>query len=409
MNAPTSHLMKTYNNLPVFFTHGQGVWLWDEQGRKYLDGMAGIAVNTVGHNHPRLVAAVQDQVTKLIHTSNLYKVRYQEILADKLVELSGMDNVFFCNSGLEANEAAIKIARKFGHDKGIALPEIIVYENAFHGRSIATLSATGNVKVQKGFEPLVPGFLRVPLNDIAALEKTVADHPNAVAIFLEAIQGEGGINAARIEYLQAARKLCDQKGMLLMIDEVQCGIGRTGKWFAHQWADIKADVMPLAKGLASGLPIGAVVARGAAAEVFGPGNHGTTFGGNPLVCRAAIETLAIIEGEGLMHNAEKVGHRIRSDLTHALSDVAGVVELRGRGLMIGLELAFPCGELVKQALNSPGEYGLLINVTADCVIRLLPALIMSETEAHLLAGSLAPIVKNFLAQQAHRQNQAQAA
>jgi len=395
-----SHVMNTYANLPVFLARGEGVWLWDEDGRKYLDGLAGIAVNTLGHNHPRLVAAIADQASKLIHTSNVYKVRLQETLADKLAALSGMDKVFFCNSGLEANEAALKIARKYGHDRGVSHPEIIVYDNAFHGRSIATLSATGNAKVQKGFEPLVPGFVRVPLNDLAAVEKVAAENPNVVAVFLEAIQGEGGIAPARVEYLKGLRALCDERGWLLMIDEVQCGIGRTGKWFAHQWAGILPDVMPLAKGLAGGVPIGAVVARGAAASVFGPGNHGTTFGGNPLACRAALETISVIEDEGLLAHAELAGQTIRSVFSRELSSVAGVLEIRGRGLMLGIELACPCAEIPRRALGYSPDYGLLINVTQDRVVRLLPPLIMNVEEATLLAEGVVALVRDFLSQQA---------
>jgi acetylornithine aminotransferase len=307
-----------------------------------------------------------------------------------------MDNVFFCNSGLEANEAALKIARKYGHDRGIDRPEIIVYENAFHGRSIATLSATGNDKVQKGFEPLVEGFVRVPLNDLEAIQTAAREHRNIVAVFVEAIQGEGGINPARIDYLQGLRRLCDERGWLLMIDEVQCGMARTGRWFAHQWADIVPDVMPLAKGLASGIPIGAVLARGAAAEVFGPGNHGTTFGGNPLATRAALETLATIEADGLMHNAQAMGERIRGGLVAALGRLPGFVEIRGRGLMLGLELDRPCGELVQSALDLPGEHGLLINVTHDRVVRLLPPLILNSVEADLLVAGLVEIISAFL-------------
>ncbi len=397
---PGSHVMNTYANLPVHLARGEGVWLWDEDGRKYLDGLAGIAVNTLGHGHPRLVAAIADQAAKLIHSSNVYKVRLQETLADKLAALSGMDKVFFCNSGLEANEAALKIARKYGHDRGIAHPEIVVYDNAFHGRSIATLSATGNVKVQKGFEPLVPGFVRVPMNDIGALEQVAVERPGVVAVFLEAIQGEGGITPARVEYLKAIRALCDQQGWLLMIDEVQCGIGRTGKWFAHQWAGIQPDVMPLAKGLAGGVPIGAVVAKGAAAEVFGPGNHGTTFGGNPLACRAALETLSVIEDEHLLANAEHVGQTIRSVFSRELSSVAGVLDIRGRGLMLGIELACPCAEIPKRALQYSADYGLLVNVTQDRVVRLLPPLVMNDGEATMLAEGVVALVREFLAQKA---------
>ena len=400
VSPASSHVMNTYANLPVFMARGEGVWMWDEDGRKYLDGLAGIAVNTLGHGHPRLVAAIADQASKLIHSSNVYKVRLQETLADKLAALSGMDKVFFCNSGLEANEAALKIARKYGHDRGIAHPEIVVYDNAFHGRSIATLSATGNVKVQKGFEPLVPGFVRVPLNDIAALEQVAVEHPNVVAIFLEAIQGEGGITPARVEYLKAIRALCDQQGWLLMIDEVQCGIGRTGKWFAHQWAGIQPDVMPLAKGLAGGVPIGAVVAKGVAADVFGPGNHGTTFGGNPLACRAALETLSVIEDDHLLANAEQVGQAIRAVFSRELSSVAGVLDIRGRGLMLGIELACPCAEIPKRALAFSADYGLLINVTQERVVRLLPPLVMNVEEGTLLADGVVALVRDFLSQQA---------
>ncbi len=398
--SDASHLMNTYANLPVYLAYGKGVWLWDEQGRKYLDGLAGIAVNTLGHDHPRLVAAITDQATKLIHSSNVYKVRLQEKLSTKLAEISGMDKVFFCNSGLEANEAALKIARKYGHDRGVANPEIIVYEHAFHGRSIATLSATGNAKVQKGFEPLVPGFVRVPLNDVAALERASAEHPNVVAVFLEAIQGEGGITPARVDYLKAVRAMCDERGWLLMIDEVQCGLGRTGKWFAHQWAGIFPDVMPLAKGLAGGVPIGAVVARGPAADVFGPGNHGTTFGGNPLACRAALETLSVIEDEGLLANAEKVGQTLRAVFSRELSSVAGVIDIRGRGLMLGIELACPCADIPKRALAYSSDFGLLINVTQERVVRLLPPLVMNVDEGMMLAEGVVAVVRDFLARQA---------
>jgi acetylornithine/N-succinyldiaminopimelate aminotransferase len=389
--------MNTYASLPIYLSHGEGVWLWDETGRKYLDGLAGIAVNTLGHNHPRLVAAITEQATRIIHSSNIYKVRNQELLADKLCALAKMDNVFFCNSGLEANEAALKIARKFGHDKGIELPEIVVYEDAFHGRSIATLSATGNAKVQKGFGPLVPGFVRVPLNDMAALETVAKERKNVVAVFIEAIQGEGGINPARIDYLKGVRALCDAQGWLLMIDEVQCGMGRTGKWFAHQWAEIVPDVMPMAKGLASGVPIGAVVARGPAASVFGPGNHGTTFGGNPLATRAALETLQVIEDEHLLANAAVVGAHLAKTISDRLHGIEGFVEVRGRGLMLGVELERPCGVLSQNALGYCEDYGLLINVTQERVVRLLPSLVMNKSEAELLGEGVAALVKSFLA------------
>ncbi len=396
MNAPVlpsePHVMQTYGRLPIALSHGQGCWVWDTNGRRYLDGLGGIAVNTLGHAHPKLVPALQDQIAKLIHTSNYYHVPLQETLAAKLVEISGMTNAFFCNSGLEANEAALKIARKFGHDRGNVRPECLVFEGAFHGRSIATLSATANPKIQAGFGPLVEGFVRVKLNDLTAVEVALERHPNITAIFLETIQGEGGINPARIEFLQGLRRLADQFDVLLMLDEVQCGIGRTGKWFAHQWAGIVPDVMPLAKGLGSGVPIGAVVCGPRAAKVLQPGNHGTTFGGNPLAMRAGTETLRLMEEEGLLANAAKVGAELKAALTTGLSGVAGVVEVRGQGLMLGVELDRPCGVLLGQA----AEAGLLISVTADRVVRLVPALILSSDEAAQIAGILVPLIKKFL-------------
>ncbi len=394
--SPEPHVMKTYGRLPIALSHGRGCWVWDTEGRKYLDGLGGIAVNTLGHAHPKLVPALQEQVGKLIHSSNYYLVPLQEQLAARLCELSGLTNVFFCSTGLEANEAAIKIARKFGHDKGIERPEIVVYERAFHGRSIATLSATGNPKVQAGFGPLVEGFPRVPLNDIGAIEKLAASNPNIVAVFLEVIQGEGGINPATVDYLRAVRTLCDDKGWLLMLDEVQCGIGRTGKWFAHQWAGIQPDVMPLAKGLGSGVPVGAVVCGPRAANVFGPGNHGTTFGGNPLAMRAGVETLRIMEEEGLLANAARVGAALKGGLQRELAGVHGVVEIRGQGLMLGIELARPCGELLGRAAQA----GLLLSVTADKVVRLVPPLILSEEEAAQIVAILCPLIKAFLAEPA---------
>jgi acetylornithine aminotransferase len=390
--SPMPHVMKTYGRLPLALSHGRGCWLWDTEGKKYLDGLGGIAVNTLGHAHPKLVPALHDQINKLIHSSNYYEVPLQEQLAAKLCEISGLSNVFFCNSGLEANEGALKIARKFGHDKGIARPEIVVYEKAFHGRSIATLSATGNAKVQAGFEPLVEGFVRVPLNDTAAIENVAAANPNVVAVFLEVIQGEGGVNPATIDYLRQVRRICDERGWLLMLDEVQCGMGRTGKWFAHQWAGIKPDVMPLAKGLGSGVPIGAVVCGPRAAEVLGPGNHGTTFGGNPLAMRAGIETLRIIEEDKLLANAAAMGALIRDGVLRELQGVPGFVEVRGQGLMIGIELNRPCGELLGRAADA----GLMLSVTADSVIRLLPALILSAAEAQQLLDILCPLIKQFL-------------
>ena len=392
IEAASPHVMNTYGRLPIALSHGQGCRVWDVNGKSYLDALGGIAVNTVGHNHPKLVAALRDQIGKIIHSSNYYHVPLQETLAARLVELSGLENVFFCSTGLEANEAALKLARKFGHEKGIEKPEIVVYEKAFHGRSIATLSATGNPKVQAGFGPLVEGFIRVPLNDIEALKAATAGNPNVVAVFFEAIQGEGGVNSMTVEYLQQARKLCDERDWLLMIDEVQCGMGRTGKWFAHQWAGILPDVMPLAKGLGSGVPIGAVVAGPKAAHIFGPGNHGTTFGGNPLAMRAGVETIRIMEEEGLLANAVKVGDHLRAALTRELAGVTGFKEIRGRGLMLGLELAKPCGALVGRS----AENGLLISVTADSVIRMVPSLIMTTAEADEVVAILCPLIKQLL-------------
>ena len=392
--SPMPHVMNTYGRLPIALSHGQGCWVWDTQGRRYLDGLGGIAVNTLGHAHPKLVPALQDQVAKLIHSSNYYEVPLQETLAARLCQLSGLDSVFFCSTGLEANEAAIKIARKYGHDRGIARPEIIVYDKAFHGRSIATLSATGNEKVQKGFEPLVEGFVRVPLNDLAAVEQVAASNPNVVAVFLEVIQGEGGINQSRVDYLQGLRALCDRHDWLLMLDEVQCGMGRTGKWFAHQWAGIKPDVMPMAKGLGSGVPVGAVVVGPKAMDVLGPGNHGTTFGGNPLAMRAGVETLRIMEEDGVMAHAAAVAQVLNDALRAGLAGEKGVVEFRGQGLMIGIELARPCGVLLQRAADA----GLLISVTADRVVRLLPPLILSADEARQMAAILCPLIKSFLAE-----------
>ena len=390
----TSHVMNTYGRLPFALSHGRGCRVWDTDGRQYLDGLGGIAVNTLGHAHPKLVPALQDQIAKLIHCSNYYAAPMQEALAAKLCELSGLDAVFFCSTGLEANEGALKIARKFGHDKGIERPEVIVYDKAFHGRSIATLSATGNPKVQAGFGPLVEGFVRLPLNDLDEVRQVARTNPNVVAVFLETIQGEGGINPTRWEVLRGLREICDQQDWLLMLDEVQCGIGRTGKWFAHQWAGIQPDVMPLAKGLGSGVPIGAIVAGPRAKDVLQPGNHGTTFGGNPLAMRAGIETLRIMEEDGLMANAAAMGARIRAGVIEGLGQVPGFKEIRGQGLMIGIELDRPCGALLLQA----AEAGLLLSVTADSVIRLLPPLILTAAEADEMVAILVPLVRAFLAQ-----------
>ena len=396
LTPPASpHVMNTYGRLSIALSHGQGCRVWDTTGKEYLDALGGIAVNTLGHNHPKLIPALQHQLTQLIHTSNYYHIPHQEALAAKLVELSGMTNVFFCSTGLEANEAAIKLARKFGHDKGIERPEIVVYEKAFHGRSIATLSATGNPKVQMGFGPLVEGFIRVPINNIDALKAATANNPNVVAVFFEAIQGEGGVNPMDQDYLRDVRALCDAQDWLLMIDEVQCGMGRTGKWFAHQWSGIVPAVMPLAKGLGSGVPVGAVVAGPKAAHIFAPGNHGSTFGGNPLSMRAGVETIRIVEEDGLLENAAKVGAYLKASLEHALAaEIASgtVREVRGQGLMLGIDLSRPCGELVQICANN----GLLVSVTADSVVRMVPPLILSMQEADEIVRILCPLIKQFL-------------
>jgi acetylornithine aminotransferase len=391
-----SYSMNTYSRIPVAFTHGEGVWLWDQSGKKYLDALAGIAVNTLGHAHPALIRAISEQSSRLIHASNLYQIAEQEKAAEKIARISGMDAVFFCNSGCEANEAAIKLARLHGHGKGIGAPSIIVMDKAFHGRTLATLSATGNKKVQAGFEPLVPGFVRVPLNDIDAVRRVAREDKSVVAVLVEPIQGEGGINLSTMQYLRDLREVCDQQGWFLMVDEVQCGLGRTGKWFVYQHAGIRPDVVLLAKGLASGVPIGACLARGTAAAVFKPGTHGSTFGGNPLACAAALATLEAIERENLMENAARVGGILLAGLREALGGRAGVLEVRGHGLMIGVELDRPCGELVGLALDA----GLLINVTMDNVIRLLPPLVMSEAEARQVLAILVPLVREFLARPA---------
>lgn len=386
--------MNTYNRLPVAFTHGKGVWLWDSNGENYLDALSGIAVNTLGHAHPRFTAALQEQISKMIHVSNVYQISEQEAVAEKLCALANMQEVFLCNSGCEANEAAIKLARLYGHQQGIDNPAIIVMEKAFHGRTLATLSATGNRKVQAGFEPLVKGFVRVPYDDLDAINQVAEHNPNVVAVLIEPIQGEGGIRTLDIHYLEQLRKICDQQNWLLMLDEVQCGIGRTGKWFAHQHTNIQPDVMTLAKGIGSGIPVGACLAAGKAAGTFKPGNHGSTFGGNPLACVAVLTTLAIMEQDQLVSHAATVGEFLHQSLHTRLGTVAGVVEIRGQGLIIGIELNRDCGELVKQALAQ----GLLINVTDNNVIRLLPAMILSSAEAQQLLDKLCPLIINFLAQ-----------
>jgi acetylornithine/N-succinyldiaminopimelate aminotransferase len=390
----TNHLMNTYMRQPVTFVKGQGIWLWDDHGEKYLDALAGVAVNGLGHAHPKLVQAISEQAAKLIHVSNIYQIAEQEALADKLCEISGMDKVFFCNSGCEANEASIKLARLYGHNKGIETPEIIVMDQSFHGRTMATLSATGNYKVQAGFEPLVTGFIRVPYDDVAAVRQVAASNANVVAILVEPVQGEGGINIPKDAsgYLEALRQICDEHGWLLMLDEVQTGVGRTGTWFSFQHTTIKPDVMSLAKGLASGVPIGACLARGQAAEVFTYGKHGSTFGGNPLACAAGLATLNTIEADGLRENAEKMGNLIREGFNTEFKNTAGVTTVRNAGLMIGIELDRPCAALVKMALAAK----MLINVTADNVVRLLPPLVMNEAEAKELVQRLSAVIKDFL-------------
>ncbi|MDR0233195.1 MAG: aspartate aminotransferase family protein [Zoogloeaceae bacterium] len=388
-----SHLMNTYNRLPVAFVEGKGCYLTDTEGKVYLDALAGIAVNTLGHAHPALVTALNHQAGQLLHVSNIYRISQQEALADTLARISGLAEVFVCNSGCEANEAAIKLARFYGHkQKGIELPSIIVMEHAFHGRTLATLSATGNRKAQAGFEPLVPGFIRVPCNDMDAVREAASNNRDVAAVMLEVLQGEGGINMVSDEYLRDLRILCDEQGWLLMVDEVQCGMGRTGKWFGFQHADVLPDVVTLAKGLGSGVPVGACLADGRAAGLFGPGNHGSTFGGNPLASVAALTTIGTIESEGLLTNARQMGDWLKRELSGALEKTSGVKEIRGRGLMLGIELDRPCAALVGQAL----EAGLLINVTHDAVIRLLPPLIFSVNEARELVEKLVPLIQNFL-------------
>jgi acetylornithine/N-succinyldiaminopimelate aminotransferase len=386
-----SHVMNTYARQPVAFVRGEGVWLWDEAGKKYLDALAGIAVNTLGYAHPRFLKAINERVKSgVIHTSNLFRIPDQEAAADRVAEITGLDEVFFGNSGLEATEASIKVARKYGHDKGIAEPAIIVMEKAFHGRSLATLSATGSRKVQAGFEPLVQGFVRVPLNDLEAVRQVAAHNRNIAAVLIEPIQGEGGINVSRLEYLRGLKQVCDENQWLFISDEVQCGLGRSGKWFVYQHAGFQPDVVALAKGLASGVPVGACVTGGRAKGVFKPGNHGSTFGGNPLAMTAVVTTIDVIKEENLMNRAALVGELIRREIKN--QNLPGVAEVRGMGSMIGVELDRPCGELVLRAL----EAGLVLNVTADSVVRMLPPLVMTEAEAGQVVERLAPLLRAFL-------------
>lgn len=392
MTDSANHVMNTYARQPVSFARGEGIWLWDHAGKRYLDALAGIAVNCLGHAHPKLVRAICEQVSRVIHTSNIYRIDNQERLADRLVALSGMDRVFFCNSGCEANEAAIKLARLYGHGKGIEVPTIIVAEGSFHGRTMATLTATGSRKVQVGFEPLLAGFARVPYDDVPAIELVAANNRSVVAILVEPVTGEGGIQIPKPGYLEQLRAICNRHGWLLMLDEIQTGVGRTGRWFGFQHGAAVPDVITLAKGLGGGVPIGACLARGVAAEVFTPGKHGSTFGGNPLACAAGLATVQTIEEEDLVGNAERVGSHLRAALSRALAGTPGVREVRGLGLMIGVELDRPCNALVSQAL----ERGLLINVTHDNVVRLVPPLVLGREEADLLVASLAPLIQAFL-------------
>ncbi len=385
----TSHIMPTYGRLPVTFTHGKGAWLWDDQDKRYLDAVSGIAVCNLGHAHPAVHKAIAKQSKTLIHTSNLYQVAAQEQLADVLTARSGMDNVFFSNSGAEANEAAIKLARCYGHQKGILKPEIIVMEKSFHGRTLATLSATGNPKVQKGFEPLVGGFVRVPYNDIAAIKKVVANHKNCVAILVEPIQGEGGVNIPADDYLNQIRDICDKHHLLMMLDEIQTGIGRTGKFLAFQHNNIVPDVCTLAKALGNGVPIGACLARGKAATLFSAGMHGSTFGGNPLVCSAALAVLKTLEEDDLIAQAEIKGQEIAESFSKKLHGNPQVLEIRHKGLMIGIELAEPCSALVAAAQ----QQGLLINVTNEKVIRLLPPLVIKNKQIKFLVKTLSDLIQ----------------
>ena len=392
-----SHVMNTYARLPVAFVRGEGVWLWDQSGKKYLDALAGIAVNTLGYGHPAFVKALNARIaTGVTHTSNLFEVPDQEAAADRIAEITGLDEVFFCNSGCEANEAAIKVARLYGHKRGVERPEIIVFEKAFHGRTLATLSATGSRKVQAGFEPLVSGFVRVPLDDIEAVRSIAAHNKNVVAVLIEPIQGEGGIHVSRMEYLRSLKEICDKNEWLFMADEVQCGLGRTGQWFVYQHAGISPDVVSLAKGLGGGVAVGACVTGNRARGVFSPGKHGSTFGGNPLASTAVVATIDAMKDEKLLANATRVGRLIRDGIAQGLAGTTGYVEVRGMGMMIGVELDRPCGDIVTMSLES----GLVLNVTADSVIRLVPPLVMTEAEGRQLVDLLVPVVKAFLARPA---------
>ena len=390
----TSHIMPTYNRLPITFERGEGAWLWDENNNRYLDALSGIAVCSLGHAHPAVHKAICQQSEKLLHTSNVYRIANQERLADKLAEKSGMDNVFFCNSGAEANEAAIKLARKYGHEKGVENPAIIVMEKSFHGRTLATLSATGNSKIQQGFAPLVEGFVRVPYNDINAIQQAINNNKNIVAVLVEPIQGEGGVNIPAADYLNRIRSLCDQHELLMMLDEIQTGVGRTGKFLAFQHNNILPDVCTLAKALGNGVPIGACLARGKAAQLLTAGNHGSTFGGNPLACSAALAVLATLDEENLIEQAQQKGQAISNGFIKHLQGNKHIVDIRHKGLMIGIELDSPCAELVKSAL----QQHLLINVTNETTIRLLPPLIIDEQQIKLLVDTLSALITEYTEQ-----------
>ncbi|WP_330109873.1 aspartate aminotransferase family protein [Methylophaga thalassica] len=392
----TESVMPTYGRLDVTFSEGKGAWLTDTDGKRYLDALSGIAVCNLGHCHPAVTRAIQHQAETLVHTSNMYHIALQEKLADKLTALSGMDQVFFCNSGAEANEAAIKIARKYGHSKGIDKPVVIVMDGSFHGRTMATLTATGNAKVQVGFDPLVPGFVRVPYNDLDALRMAIGHWPEAVAVLLEPVQGEGGIKIPDSEYLAGVRAICTQRKLLMMLDEVQTGIARTGKWFAYQHnAELVPDVMTLAKGLGNGMPIGACLVAGNAVGILQAGNHGSTFGGNPLACSAALSVLNTIEEDGILGHVNVLGKQMLEGFQQRLLGKAGVRDVRAHGMMFGIELSMPCAELVKKALAE----GLLINVTAESVIRLLPPLILNVEESQMIVDKVSKLVLEFLSSQ----------
>ena len=391
----TAHLMNTYKRLPVGFERGEGAYLFDKDGNRYLDALCGIAVCGLGHAHPAVSEAICNQAGRLLHTSNLYQIDVQEELAGELCRISGMDRVFFGNSGAEANEAALKMARLYGHQKGIDTPQVIVTEGSFHGRTMATLTATGNRKIQAGFEPLVPGFLRSPYDDLDAIRTIAQNRPNSVAVLVEPITGEGGIRIPDENYLVELRALCDEHGWLMILDEIQTGMGRTGRWFAHQHADVKPDIMTLAKGLANGVPVGACLASGAAAVIFKPGNHGSTFGGNPLSASAALAVLHTLERDGLVERAGQLGNHLLEHFEQRLGGLEGVVSIRGKGLMLGIELDRACGELVQQALQRK----LLINVTAEKVVRLLPPLILSDEQAGEIASTVCELIETFLGEE----------